>query len=156
LPDRARCSARGQGLMTGNMRARLAHPALLTLVAAVVWMVARHFQTEKLGWGTGFDVGLYQNYAQSWGAGHAPYSDFQPEYPPAAMLVFIVPYLWNGGANYQHAFALWMACFDLASCLLVLHTVCQIRPPRSFLPLFAALLYIAGTAALYPVLYTRF
>jgi hypothetical protein len=49
-----------------------------------------------------------------------------------------------------------MACFDLAACLLVFFTTGIGEARNSFRPPLCALLYIATTAALFPVLYSRF
>src|SRR6266487_4843699 len=57
------------------------------------WALVRELQTHYLGLGTGFDVGLYQQYAQQWASGAAAYVDFQPEYPPGALPIFLLPLL---------------------------------------------------------------
>jgi hypothetical protein len=121
-----------------------------------LWVLVRTAQVKYLGTGVGFDVGLYQQYAQQFGSGSAPYVDFQPEYPAGALPVFLLAHLWAGPANYSTGFAVEMACFDLAACLLVLLTTRIGVRPGSLRPLLSALLYIAITAALFPVLYTRF
>ena len=129
--------------------------ATVFLVLAL-WVLVRATQVKYLGTGVGFDVGLYQQYAQQFGSGAAPYVDFQPEYPAGALPVFLLAHLWAGPANFATGFAIEMACFDLTACLLVLFTTqigARTGSPR---PLLAALLYIAVTAALFPVLYTRF
>ena len=143
---------RSQGsLASGPSWERLAGFLLL-----VVWGLARAAQVKYLGTGVGFDVGLYQQYAQQFGNGAGPYVDFQPEYPPGALPVFLLPLLWGGTVGYVKAFAYEMACFDLAACWLVFYTSRIDAPRGSVRPWLASLLYIAITAALYPVLYTRF
>ena len=129
--------------------------ATVFLVVAL-WALSRASQVKYLGTGVGFDVRLYQQYAQQFGSGSAPYVDFQPEYPAGALPVFLLAHLWAGPANFVHAFAVEMACFDLAACLLVLFTTQIGARTGSVRPLLATLLYIAVTAALFPVLYTRF
>jgi uncharacterized membrane protein len=67
----------------------------------------------------------------------------------------LVPLLFGGPADYARAFAWEMACFDLAACLLV-YRLTALRSDGVARPVFLALLYTLITAALFPVLYTRF
>jgi hypothetical protein len=128
--------------------------SVVLVVAA--WIVVRALQVRFLGWGTGYDVSLYAQYGRQFGSGAAPYTEFNPEYPPGALPIFLLPLLWGGAADYTRAFAIEMACFDLASAVLVLR-VAELRDGlRSFRPILLSLLYILMTAALFPVLYTRF
>src|SRR5262249_35868885 len=92
---------------------------LSVLSVVAFWWIVRSLQGKYLGEGTGFDVNLYQQYAQQWGSGAGAYVDFHPEYPPGALPIFLVPLLVGGAADYVRAFAKEMACFDLASALLV-------------------------------------
>jgi hypothetical protein len=126
------------------------------LLVVVLWGCARYAQVKYLGTGSGYDVGLYHQYGQQFGSGAAPFVDFQPEYPAGALPVFLWPLLWGGSAGYGTAFAVEMACFDLAACLLVFQTSRIDVPRGSVRPLLSSLLYIAITAALFPVLYSRF
>ncbi len=134
-----------------------ARPLLVASVALIGFLVARWLHLRLLGPGIGNDVYLYQRYATAWGGGSIPYVGFQPEYPPGALPFFLVPWLFSGnGADYARAFAVEMAIFDLAAYLLVLLWGRRLRP-GSWLPTVAmGACYLAITAALYPVLYTRF
>ena len=107
-----------------------------------------------LGWGTGFDPDWYLHYAQQWQSGSA-YVASQPEYPPGAFPIFLLPLLVGGAARYRLVFAIEMACFDLAACVLVLKCA-ALRAGGSWRAVRAAGLYTLVTAALYPILYTRF
>src|SRR6185295_10225056 len=127
---------------------------LSLLLVIALWALVRVLQTSYLGWGTGFDVGLYQQYGHQWGSGSAAYTEFAPEYPPGALPIFLLPLLWGGPANYARAFAYEMACFDLLACIMVLKCA-ELRGGR-LRPILLAVLYTLTTAALYPVLYTRF
>ncbi|HEY0715096.1 MAG TPA: glycosyltransferase 87 family protein, partial [Polyangia bacterium] len=135
-------------------------PLLIALgvAGALVWFaVARWLQLRWAGPGIGNDIHLYRSYAGSWGAGAIPYVGFQPEYPPGALPLFVLPFLYAGAAGrYDIAFAIEMGIFDLASYLLVLLWATRL----SRRPLLGAValgtLYLALSAALYPVLYTRF
>ncbi|MET0592435.1 MAG: glycosyltransferase family 87 protein [Polyangiaceae bacterium] len=120
-----------------------------------VWALVRALQYKYFGTGVGFDVGLYQQYAQQFGSGAAPYVEYQPEYPAGSLPVFLLALLWQGSQNYAVGFAAEMACFDFAACLLVFFTT-RTSDRGSLRPFFCSLLYIATTAALFPVLYSRF
>jgi hypothetical protein len=126
------------------------------LVVIALWLAIRALGLHFLGWGTGYDVSLYAQYGQQLGSGAAAYTEFHPEYPPGALPIFLIPLLWGGPANYTRAFAAEMACFDLAAAVLVL-CCAQLQSRGHWLrPVLIALLYIFITAALYPVLYTRY
>jgi hypothetical protein len=129
---------------------------ILALGTVLAWYGARKLQIHWAGWGTGYDVNVYQSYAQQWGTGRAPYLDFQPEYPPGALLIFLVPLLFGGMSEYHHDFSLFMQVFDLAACLLVLGYATYRRPGQWLVPALVVLLYLLVTAALFPVLYMRF
>ncbi|HMJ56664.1 MAG TPA: glycosyltransferase family 87 protein [Polyangiaceae bacterium] len=144
---------RSQGSLAGRGPSWERFSGLLVLA---LWGIARAVQVKYLGTGVGFDVGLYQQYAHQFGSGAGAYVDFQPEYPPGALPVFLLPLLWGGAVGYAKAFAAEMACFDLAACLLVFFTSRLGAPRGSVRPWLACGLYIAITAALFPVLYTRF
>ncbi len=143
-------------LGTSLRTARRDAPFASALAICGIWLAIRYYQTTHWGWGTGYDVGMYQGYARQWGSGAAPYVSFHPEYPAGALLVFLVPHLFAGAAGYAHYFALEMACFDLLACFLVLRTLELQTRGRIGIALGATALYLAGTAILYPVLYTRF
>jgi hypothetical protein len=130
-------------------------PVLLVATVAL-WYGVRQLQIHYAGWGTGYDVNVYQNYAQQWGAGRAPYVEFQPEYPPGALVIFLAPLLFGGQGDYHPNFSLWMGLFDLTSCLLVLAYARTRRPAEWLVPMLLTGLYLLITAALFPVLYMRF
>ena len=123
-------------------------------LVVVFWVLVRALQVRFLGWGTGSDPELYLRYAQQWLGGRA-YAAFQPEYPPGAFPVFLLPLLAGGAANYPRMFATEMACFDLATCVLVLKCA-EWRASSWPTPVRASMLYTLMTAALYPILYSRF
>jgi len=127
---------------------------LVMLASVLAWVVVRYFQLKYAGQGIGNDVGLYHSYARSWATGGVPYVDFQPEYPPGALLVFLLPLFW--GADYAKSFAIEMALFDLAACLVVVAWARRLFPESRRAPWQQLIVYLSMTAALYPVLYTRF
>jgi hypothetical protein len=125
------------------------------VLVIAMWLAIRALGVTYLGWGSGYDVNLYAQYGAQFGSGASAYTDFHPEYPPGALPIFLFPLLWGGSANYARSFAMEMACFDLAAAVLVLRCV-QLRGGHWLRPVLVSLLYILITAALYPVLYTRF
>ena len=106
-----------------GLRSATSQAPLLVAASLIFWAIVRVLQVYYAGWGSGFDVGIYRTYAQLWGAGGAPYVDFQPEYPPGALPVFLFPYLVGGVEHYPDYFALSMAVFDVIAMLLVLFQV---------------------------------
>ncbi len=127
------------------------------LGASALWLCVRALHTYYLGWGSGFDVNLFFEYARAWNAGLTPYVNFEPEYPPGAMLVFRLPHLLRHGIGYTTAFAYEMAAFDLACCLLVLAWARRLagRGDARFAA-WAVALYLLLSTALFPVIYARF
>lgn len=119
-----------------------------------LWIVVRLYQLAFGCSGEGTDVALYRQYADQLRSGAAASPDFRPEYPPGALTLFMLPGL--SEPRYHRAFLTLMGLFDLAACLLVFHRA-RLRPhtpARS--PLFHAMVYLAMTAVLWPVLYARF
>jgi hypothetical protein len=125
-------------------------------VAVAAWVLVRSIQVRHLGWGHGFDVGLYESYGRSMGNGAAPYVEFSPEYPPGALLLFLIPRLFGDANAYTQAFVAEMAAFDLMACLFVVAWAKRLRSSAPFFPLWPTAIYLLFTAALYPVLYSRF
>lgn len=120
------------------------------------WAVLRQIQISIASAGFGNDVVEYFGYARSWVEGKAPYVDFQVEYPPGALLLFLVPLLVGGRERYVKSFVTEMALFDLLALLLVLGLASRLSPGRRRAPIAAAAAYLAATALLHPVLYARF
>jgi uncharacterized membrane protein len=96
---------------------RAATAVAAAALVVVVWIVLH------LGWYAHdqiVDYGVYQHYGDSIvKRGDAPYLDFQMEYPPAALPVFIVP-SWLDRLNFQHVFQTLMALCDIVIVLCVL------------------------------------
>jgi hypothetical protein len=142
-------------MFTSGWRGWARGSLVLTVAAIAAWVVVRYLQLKYAGPGIGYDSGLYQSYARSWGSGGTPYVDFRPEYPPGALPIFLIPLL-MGGPDYAHNFAVEMAAFDLATCLVVVAWARRLHPDQPFRQVQALVVYLLMTAALYPVLYTRF
>ena len=126
------------------------------VLVLLAWAVLRQIQVSIAAAGFGNDVGEYFGYARAWVEGKAPYVDFQVEYPPGALLLFLVPLLVGGRERYVRSFVTEMALFDLLTLLLVLGLAARIAPGRRRAPVIAAATYLASTALLHPVLYARF
>ena len=91
-----------------------------TVVAATA-LVAGVWGILHVGWfgkNQIVDYGVYQHYGDAIQGGAVPYRDFQLEYPPGALPVFVVPSLLSR-FNYQHVFQLEMAICMLAVVLAV-------------------------------------
>ena len=90
---------------------------LLLLPAAVIAAAAVLTPTSELSLNQG-DVGLYLEKARALVSGLVPYRDFRFEYPPAALIPMVVPYLaWPSGGldaeSYRWLFAAWEAMLVL-------------------------------------------
>jgi hypothetical protein len=142
-------------MFTSGSRGWARGSLVLAVAAIAAWVVVRYLQLKYAGPGIGFDTSLYQSYARSWGSGGTPYVDFRPEYPPGALPIFLIPLL-MGGPDYVRNFAIEMAAFDLATCLVVVAWSRRLHPDEPYRQVQALVVYLLMTAALYPVLYTRF
>jgi len=134
---------------------RRSRPAIGTCL--LLWLVFRLYQLALGCAGDGTDVALYHDYADQLRSGAAAGPQFRPEYPPGALTLFLLPAtVTDDVASYHDAFAVLMAMFDLAICLLVFERA-RLRPrapPQH--ALLHATLYLLISAALWPVLYARF
>jgi uncharacterized membrane protein len=91
-----------------------------TVVAATA-LVAGVWGILHVGWygqGQIVDYGVYQKYGDAIERGAVPYRDFQLEYPPAALPVFVLPSLLSR-FNYKQVFELEMALSLVAIVLAV-------------------------------------
>jgi Glycosyltransferase family 87 len=132
------------------------HEVRRYLYLFAAWAVFRAVERNLLGPGFGSDPFLYFQYARTWGAGAAPYLDFHPEYPPAALLLFVGPFLVGGGPGYFQVFQLEMAGFDFAAIAAVFAFATRLWPDKEVRQIAAAAAYLVATAALHPVLLWRY
>ena len=135
-------------MSTPAPRPALPAPAWLLLG----WALVRRLQFALAVGGFGTDVIGYFQSAQAWVAGAATGAGANSEYPPGALPLFVVPYLAGGQAHYVKAFLAEMALFDLAALFLVGWVAHQLGARV----LVAGFGYLAATALLQPVLYSRF
>ena len=101
------------------------------------------------------DTGRYEGYAEAMRAGLVPYRDFDFEYPPGALLLFVLPELVSWKSGYFWAFAALMAVAGAIGVVLTAATLRQLaRSPdvsRQVLTLLALSPVVFGG-----VLLTRF
>lgn len=125
-------------------------PAVRVAVAVVAalsfWALAHHTSDQRY-WIT--DTGVYQKYGDAIAKGSVPYRDFDLEYPPAALPVFVLPSL--GHEGHRLAYDRW---FDremaLCWCLVAVGVALLSRGPVP-LALVAATPVLLG-----PVILSRF
>lgn len=101
----------------------------------------------------GPDVEGYYHYATQVAEGQIPYRDFEVEYPPGAVIVFLLPRLFADSLEvYGDAFSICMLAFDLISLL------CAVRLGRH-IGLSAwkvALAYTLAMLAIGPIMVQRY
>ena len=102
------------------------------------------------------DTGVYQRYGERMAAGDVPYRDFAVEYPPAALIPFVVPALLTSSRSaYDRDFrALMVAALALTAALIVLSL--QALGASGSRTAGAVAAFLAGFAALGPFVLTRF
>jgi uncharacterized membrane protein len=97
------------------------------------------------------DVSLFFDYASKIAGGSLPYQDFTVEYPPAALIFFVLPRLAASTLSaYQLAFAVEILIFDIL-CLFLLYKISQhlkIRPLTT-LTIYTVLLLGIGPIIIY-------
>ena len=126
------------------------------VVALVIWAVLRELQVSFAGGGFGNDLNEYFAYAKSWASGRTPYVDFFVEYPPGALILFLLPFLMGGREHFIKAFVGQMVALDCATFVLVLLLARELFPANLGRQRLAAGSYLLATALLQPVLYARF
>lgn len=133
-------------------RARWSAVLLAIVVAAVAG-----FALAEFGGGPGIsDTGVYQGYGERIARGAVPYRDFAVEYPPGALVPFVVPALVTGNRDsYDSVFlALMLTALAATAALVVLsHGATRSSPVRTVVSVAALL---TGVALLGPFVLTRF
>jgi hypothetical protein len=128
----------------------MTRPASAALVVVTLcifvfsWSLLHH---GSLGRGQITDTGTYQSYGDAAARGAVPYRDFQLEYPPGALPVFILPSLGHEGdrAAYDRWFDREMA---VCGCLALLGTALCLRALRASSLRTAAALGFFGVSPL--------
>ena len=130
---------------------RPAEHRVVALTALALAIFGGSWIALHLGWfgrGQIVDTPVYQNYGDAMLRGEVPYRDFDVEYPPGALLVFIQPARGNEGDAdaYKHAFeVLMVVCGALLVIALAFALAALDTPPAR---MFGAL----ALAALAPLL----
>ena len=96
---------------------RPARAAAAVALFLVSWGLLHHgfFAREQIS-----DMPIYERYGEAMTDGQVPYRDFPVEYPPAALPVFLLPALGDGGSDaFADRFEGLMAAFGVACILLV-------------------------------------
>jgi hypothetical protein len=124
---------------------RLASAGLGVALFLVVWGLLHHgfYSRNDI-----VDTPVYERYGEAMTDGRVPYRDFRVEYPPAALPVFVLPALGQGGSDrYRHRFEGLLVSLGVACVLLVAAIA-----PSLWAPLFVA----AAPLALGSVYLSRF
>lgn len=138
-----------------------AYPAaaagLAALQAVLLYGIASATLPLAAGWHRG-DLRLYYQAGLRLLGGQLPYRDFPLEYPPAALIPFVLPHLAAGGrlslTAYTSAFLLQMVLLSSAGALALAWGAARGRLPRPPLPTLA--LYALGVAVAAPLLPWRY
>jgi len=99
------------------MRMRVASGAFGVALFLVSWGLLHHgfYARDQI-----VDTPIYERYGEAMTDGQVPYRDFSVEYPPAALPVFVVPALGDGGSDtYERRFEGLMAALGVACVLVV-------------------------------------
>jgi hypothetical protein len=121
--------------------------ALAAIAAAHIVIFIKLFESGF------YDVELYFGYASKIMSGLMPYRDFAVEYPPGALLVFLLPRLFAPELTaFGTAFAAEMLMFDLACLVMVLLLARRLR----LSPLPAMIIYTLAVAAVSSIAVQRF
>ena len=115
-------------------------------------------QIKIAGLGRDNDCKIYFNYSKKWIEGKVPYLDYQVEYPPGAMFLFIAPYYFANEniQKYRMAFAVEMGIFVTLASIIVL-TFARKRWQNSILKKTLQLaLFFAMIAIMSQIVHRRF
>ena len=136
------------------MRALISRAALLASLAAVA---AGVFIASDLDGRAGIsDTGVYQRYGERITRGDVPYRDFAVEYPPGALLPFVLPALVSGTRGDYDAAFLGLMVFALAAgSVLIVLSLRALRASGARTALSVGV-FLGGTALLGPFVLTRF
>jgi len=102
------------------------------------------------------DTVVYATYGERIASGDVPYRDFEVEYPPGALVPFVVPALVSSTqSRYDDSFeALMIVALAVASCLIVVSL--RALPASPVRVVFAVASFLAGVVLLGPFVLTRF
>ena len=133
-----------------------ARVATLTCLAAVVAIVVGIFVAGFEGKPGITDTPVYRTYGERIASGDVPYRDFVVEYPPGALVAFVLPAVMSSSDDgYETAFqATMIFAFSVAAMLVVLSLAALQASTRRIVLSVGA--FLMGTALLGPFTLTRF
>ena len=136
------------------MRPLISRAVLLTILFATV---AGLFVASGLEGGPGIsDVGVYQRYGELITGGDLPYRDFAVEYPPGALLPFVLAALVSGTRGaYDAAFLVGMVFALVAASVLIVFSLRALQASGARIALSVGAFLVAITV-LGPFVLTRF
>jgi hypothetical protein len=103
------------------------------------------------------DIPIYSQFSQNILDGQTPYEDFAIEYPPIALIIFIIPgLLAKVLGNYLTSYRLVMLLFDLGNLWLLNRLVNCLTGKNERIALKPLLLYLILTGLSFQLLYDRF
>jgi uncharacterized membrane protein len=92
--------------------------AAFIIVQALIWLLLElfYYNSRPIT-----DTSIYYNYSSRIMNGYMPYDDFSAEYPPVAMLIFLLPRLFSGSSYnlFVYWFELEMFLFSCGNILLI-------------------------------------
>jgi hypothetical protein len=128
----------------------------LALLAALAAIVVGVFVAHLEGGPGVVDTPVYRYYGERIASGDVPYRDFRVEYPPGALVPFVLPALVTSSQDaYDSVFrATMIAALAAAAALIVLSLAALRASPRRIALSVGA--FLVGTALLGPFILTRF
>lgn len=131
------------------------------VLMGLLWCVLRAWQWVFVPTSPQQDVTAYFTHASQWLDGLTPYVQFQLEYPPGALPVWVVPrFFASTFEGYRKAYAAWMLCFDAATLVLVCRATSSLvrgdAVANKRAQVSAGLLYSLATAMLGSLLLQRY
>jgi hypothetical protein len=127
---------------------------LILIISAFIITRVLCFILIDNGWS---DIPIYNAYAEKITNGQVPYVDFKAEYPPIALILFIIPSLLAKLiTNYADAYRLMMMLFDIGCVCLIWQLAKNLGKPGSRQIYLSILAYILLTGIMFQVLYDRF
>lgn len=102
------------------------------------------------------DTLVYERYGERIASGDIPYRDFVVEYPPGALIPFVLPALVSStNGRYEPLFELLMTVGLAAICVLIVLSLQALRAPTGRI-LLAVGAFVLGAGLLGPFILTRF
>lgn len=141
----------GRGISTRDLALLLAAAASLTLLAWLVLVLLLRVAHVWYGFHELADGLVYIGYAESVARGDWPYGDFPFEYPPLALLLFLLPPRGGGLGAYEDWFSAMMIALCVAAAVITTATAVaywrRLERGLATAVAFAALVLASGAIA---------